>query len=97
MEWVRELKKTRKVVLLANCHVACKNLRCDLEPMTLAAFSRRYVKHGSVEAAATIVVDESSQVSTRSWHDLCALAMLGCQMLMSGDPKISWHRSKTVS
>lgn len=45
MAWVKELKKTRRVILTAPTHVPARTLKCEgLEPITLQRFYNRYIK-----------------------------------------------------
>ncbi len=88
MEWVKELKKTRRVILTAPTHVAARNLRCEgLEPITLQRFYNRYIKNGSLSQDLILVIDEVSQINTSLWHTICPLARFGVQLILMGNPE----------
>ncbi|MDA8584301.1 AAA family ATPase [bacterium] len=77
----------RRVIMCAPTHVATRNMICgDVESITIQRLHHRFLKYGTFDPNATLVVDEISQVNTSIWHAIVPLVRYGVQIICMGNP-----------
>ena len=74
--------------MCAPTHVATRNMRCyGVESITIQRLHNRFLKYGTFDPGATLVIDEISQVNTVIWHAIIPLVRLGVQIICMGNPE----------
>jgi hypothetical protein len=79
---VKELRKTRRVDVIAKCHASARNFGEGC--VTADHWVRKSVRAGRL-GAKTVVIEELSQINCYLWNDIAKAAFLGVQFVLLGD------------